>query len=178
MTDTTACMSSQRHDWETPDELFGLLDAEFHFTLDVCATKRNRKCKRYFNRHDNGLTKRWTGTCYMNPPYGREIGDWLAKAVAESTRDRGATVVCLVPARTDTKWWWDSCLQAHEIRFLKGRLRFKGAPQGATFPSAIVIFYPRAAPTRWPNVCWWDWQSGGRPKPLALWTQKQIGEQP
>jgi len=75
----------------------------------------------------------------MNPPYGREIGKWVKKAY-ESAQS-GATVVCLVPARTDTAWWHDYCAKG-EIRFVRGRLKFGGSKNSAPFPSAVVIFRP------------------------------------
>lgn len=76
----------------------------------------------------------------MNPPYGREIGDWMRKAY-QSCNQNGALVVCLVPARTDTAWWHDYAMKG-EIRFLRGRLKFGGAETNAPFPSALVIFRP------------------------------------
>lgn len=130
---------SERHDWETPQYLFDGLNAEFGFDLDVCATPMNAKCKRYYTEADDGLAKKWEGVCWMNPPYGREIGQWMQKAL-ESSRE-GALVVCLVPARTDTTWWHRYAMRG-EIRFLRGRLRFGGATNSAPFPSAIVIFRP------------------------------------
>jgi hypothetical protein len=48
-------------------------------------------------------------------------------------------VVCLIPSRTDTKWWHDYAMQADEIRFVRGRLKFNGMGP-APFPSAIAIF--------------------------------------
>ena len=95
---------SQRQDWETPQFLFDGLNAEFGFDRDVCATPENAKCRKFFTPEDNALVQRWEGTCWMNPPYGRGIEHWMKKAF-ESAQD-GATVVCLIPARTDTKWRW------------------------------------------------------------------------
>lgn len=133
-----ACFSSKRMDWPTPQFLFDALDAEFGFTLDPCASAENAKCRKFFTADDNGLEKDWTGErVFMNPPYGRQIGKWMRKAW-ESARG-GAIVACLVPARTDTDWWHRYAMHG-EIRFFKGRLRFEGAPHGAPFPSAVVIF--------------------------------------
>jgi phage N-6-adenine-methyltransferase len=132
--------SSAKHDWETPQDLFDALDAEFHFTLDVCANDCNTKCKRWFTPVTDGLKQPWTGTCWMNPPYGREIGKWMKKAYEESVR--GSTVVCLVPARTDTAWWQDYVMRTVEIRYIRGRLKFGGCKNSAPFPSALVIFRP------------------------------------
>lgn len=134
--------SSKNNDWETPDWLFDQLNREFNFTLDVCATPENAKCALYFTPEQNALIQDWTpNVCFMNPPCGRDIGKWVKKAYAESTR--GATVVCLLPARTDTSWWHDVVmLGAAEIRFIRGRVRFKGGKWSAPFPSAIVVFRP------------------------------------
>lgn len=126
--------------WATPQELFDKLNREFGFTLDVCALPENAKCARYFTPADDGLAQEWTGTCWMNPPYGRTIGTWIAKAY-EAAR-AGATVVCLIPSRTDTKWWHDYIQNAFEVRYLPGRLKFGGAKHAAPFPSVIVIFKP------------------------------------
>ena len=134
---------SDCHTWETPPELFEQLDREFSFTLDVCALPENAKCQRYFTPEEDGLSKEWSGVCWMNPPYGQEIGRWMQKAFTSSLR--GCTVVCLVPARTDTEWWHQFAVRG-EIRFLRGRLKFRGAKSGAPFPSAIVIFRDR----------WWE----------------------
>ena len=128
--------SAVRSDWETPRELFQALDAEFHFTLDVCATEKNHKCERYFTPEQDGLSQNWGGqVCWCNPPYGREIADWVKKATESS-----ATVVMLLPARTDTKWFHDFVYGKAEVRFLRGRVRFVGADAAAPFPSMIVIF--------------------------------------
>jgi phage N-6-adenine-methyltransferase len=134
---TAVHFSSQRDTWETPHELFRTLDQEFGFTLDVCALPANAKCKRFFTPEDDGLTRPWDGVCWMNPPYGRDIGRWMRKAWHE--HQRGVTVVCLVPARTDTAWWHDYAARG-EVRFLRGRVRFVGARHSAPFPSAVVIF--------------------------------------
>ncbi len=129
---------SRTDEWPTPPELFAELDTEFRFTLDVCATAGNAKCARFFDRTANGLAQPWEGVCWMNPPYGRSIGLWVRKAF-ESAQS-GATVVCLIPARTDTAWWHEFVVRADEVRFVRGRLRFGEAKAGAPFPSAIVVF--------------------------------------
>mgnify|MGYP002682524961 CR=1 FL=1 len=137
-----ACQqTSKAEDWETPLWLFEELDREFGFTVDVCATERNAKCERFFSPEDNGLAQEWQGICWMNPPYGRTIGEWMEKALNASRG--GATVVCLVPARTDTAWWHSFVTKASEIRFLKGRLCFgRTCRDSAPFASAIVIYRP------------------------------------
>lgn len=126
--------SSQSDRWETPQALFDELDKEFHFETDVCASVDNAKCDRYYTEADDGLAQDWQGVCWMNPPYGRQIGKWVKKAY-----ESAATVVCLLPSRTDTAWWHDYCMKG-TIRFLRGRLKFGNATNSAPFPSAIVIF--------------------------------------
>lgn len=132
--------SAQTHEWPTPQWLYDALDREFGFTLDPCCTSDNAKCKRFFTAADNGLKQDWgTEMVFMNPPYGVTIGAWMRKAF-ESAR-AGATVVCLVPARTDTRWWHDYAMKG-EVRFLRGRLYFGDGEGRAPFPNALVIFRP------------------------------------
>lgn len=143
-------------EWETPQWLFDLLDGEFHFDIDVCANEHNTKCQNYYSPERNGLKQDWEDfTCWMNPPYGREIKDWMNKA--SDSAKKGATVVCLVPARPDTEWWWDNCING-EIRFIKGRLKWPESETVAPFPSVIVILGSAIKP----KVIWWDVQSKQR----------------
>jgi phage N-6-adenine-methyltransferase len=130
--------SSATDEWATPQSLFDELSAVFGgFTLDPCATPQNAKCRNFFTRHQDGLAQRWDGKVFMNPPYGRDIGRWVKKAYEESLD--GALVVCLLPARTDTRWWHDYAKHGY-VYFLRGRLRFGTALNSAPFPSAIVTF--------------------------------------
>lgn len=142
MSNIEACMSSDRMDWGTPDYVFDKLDEEFKFTCDVCASDDNTKCDSYYTEEDDCLTKDWSGTCWMNPPYGRMLPKFIQKAYEQSLR--GVTTVCLIPSRTDTKYWHNYCMKADEIRLVKGRITFVGAPASAPFPSAIIIFRPNA----------------------------------
>lgn len=132
--------TSNKSDWSTPQTLFDRLDEEFRFDFDVCATRDNAKCCGYFGPDDGALTKSWEGlgTLWMNPPYGRGIRDWVAKAFEASRA--GATCVCLLPVRSDTRWWHDYVMKASEIRLLTRRLTFEGAGNKAPFPAAIVVF--------------------------------------
>ena len=131
--------SSATDEWPTPRWLFDALHAEFGFTLDPCATPENAKCPVYFTKLEDGLRQEWgKHRVFMNPPYGRVIGDWVGKAHRTSRED--GLVVCLLPARTDTRWWHDHVMQAAEIRLLRGRLTFEGGRHPAPFPSAIVVF--------------------------------------
>ena len=126
-------------EWETPQQLFDALDLLYHFDLDVCATPENAKCESFFTKEDDAFTKNWGGhSCWCNPPYGRAIRRWVAKAYEEAQKP-GTTVVMLLPARTDTAWFHDYCLKG-KVQFLKGRLKFGGADNNAPFPSIIVTF--------------------------------------
>lgn len=132
--------SSKTNEWATPLALFQELDKEFGFTLDPCATPQNAKCKKFYTLEDDGLKQNWGGhRVFCNPPYGREIGRWVEKCYREA--QRGALVVALIPARTDTRYFHEFIWKkAKEIRFLRGRLHFNESKQAAPFPSMIVIF--------------------------------------
>jgi len=133
-----AMFSSNTDLWATPQDFFDKYSVAYGpFDIDVCADSTNAKCSVYFDKEKDGLKQEWVGKCWMNPPYGREIGKWMSKAFESSKQ--GATVVCLVPARTDTKWWHDYAMNG-EIIFIKGRLKFGNAKNSAPFPSAVVIF--------------------------------------
>lgn len=134
--------SSNSEEWATPQDLFDKVNLEFNFTLDVCATHDNAKCPKYFTKKEDGLSQDWTGEiCWMNPPYGRDIGKWTKKA--KDSAAQGARVVALLPARTDTKWFHEHIYSnpwAH-ITFIKGRLKFGDSKNSAPFPSMLVDFY-------------------------------------
>lgn len=132
--------SSTTDQWATPQDFFDKLDAEFHFSLGPCASEDNAKCKKYFTEEDNGLIQNWGGQrVFCNPPYGREISKWVRKCSEESKKPNTLCVM-LIPARTDTAWFWDYIYNKAEIRFIRGRLKFGGSSQGAPFPSMVVIF--------------------------------------
>lgn len=141
---TDVMFSSKTDEWETPQELFDELNREFCFTIDVCASEENHKCDYYFRKNDpvDGLRMAWSGRCWMNPPYGREIGKWIKKANDEVKKGGVSLVVCLLPARTDTKWFHEYIYNKPnvEIRFLKGRLKFGESKNSAPFPSMVVVF--------------------------------------
>jgi phage N-6-adenine-methyltransferase len=141
---TDLMFSSKTDMWATPQSFFDRLNDVYNFETDVCALPGNAKCARFFTPEQNGLAQEWRGVCWMNPPYGREIGSWVAKA-HESSERNGATIVCLLPARVDTKWWHDYCANAAEVHFVKGRLKFGEATDSAPFPSAVVVFRPTIA---------------------------------
>lgn len=144
-----ALFSHKTDEWETPEWLYDLLDKEFGFKLDAAATSVNAKAKLFFDRERDALTQNWDSPAFCNPPYS-EIGKFMQKAFAEF--QKGSTVVCLIPARTDTRYFHDYCMKASEIRLIKGRVKFinRMLPSyrddgnfklsGATFPSLIVVF--------------------------------------
>lgn len=139
---TKAMFSRESDEWETPQDLYDALNLEFKFSLDAAATQENRKCLHYIPRESDALTAPWfdivgTKPIWLNPPYSK-IGQFMEKAYREA--EKGCTVVCLIPSRTDTRWWHDYVMKAQEIRLIKGRLKFGGSTNSAPFPSAIVIF--------------------------------------
>ena len=131
--------SRKSDEWETPLDFYETLNKEFDFNLDPCATHENHKTEMYFTLEDDGLSKNWGGyNVFCNPPYS-EIKKWVQKADQEC-RKQNTLIVLLVPARTDTIWFHDYIYKKHEVRFIKGRLRFGNSTQNAPFPSMIVIF--------------------------------------
>jgi len=145
---TDTYKTSNDDTWSTPKDFFNKLNDEFSFGLDAAALSsstlvpdnwygpdhlepnRRDAFSRYWTRDANGKP------IWLNPPYGRTIGEWMKKANDEALR--GGVIVCLVPARTDTNWWHLYCIQ-HEVRFIKGRLRFGNQKNSAPFPSAVVV---------------------------------------
>lgn len=138
---TAVMFSSETDLWATPQDFFDKLNKEFNFDLDPCATKENAKCSKYFTKEIDGLKQEWQGhKVFCNPPYGRDIKDWVEKAYKESKKEN-TIVVMLIPARTDTKYFHSYIYhKAKEIRFIKGRLKFGNAKNSAPFPSMIVVF--------------------------------------
>ena len=169
--------SSKNTVQSTPREFFERYNAIYHFTLDVCATKSNRKCKRFISPRQDSFKTPWEDeyglpqACWMNPPYGRGeevctkackkktckergyhcrkrrpgLDEWVALAYKQSLR--GHTVVCLLPARTDTEWFHEYCLQHGEVEYIKGRLHFSGQDP-APFPNIVVVFRGTAQAAR------------------------------
>ena len=132
--------SSENTEWETPQDFYDELHKVYKFTLDPCASYTTPKCENFYTEAENGLEQSWEGhTVFMNPPYGREIKKWIQKAYEESCKTN-TKVVCLIPARTDTKYWHEYCMRADRIYFVKGRLKFSGAKNACPFPSAVVVF--------------------------------------
>lgn len=142
---TQSVMFSSKSDvWFTPDDFYKSLDEKFGFTLDPCADSQNTKCEKYYTQEEDGLQKDWKGeTVFVNPPYTRgAIKSWVKKCYEEA-KEENTVVVCLIPARTDTKYWHSYCMKAREIYFVQGRLKFGSATNvdnSAPFPSAVIVF--------------------------------------
>ena len=132
--------SSKTDEWSTPQDFFDKLNEEFHFDLDVCANDTNHKCDMYYSQKQDGLKMPWKGhIVWCNPPYGRNIGEWVKTAYYEHNAN-GTTIVMLLPARTDTKWFHEYILGTAHIRFIRGRLKFGGCKENAPFPSMVIVY--------------------------------------
>lgn len=135
--------------WETPPEILAALYTVFRrFDLDPCSPRRTRppvKARMHYTLEDDGLSLPWHGVVFVNPPYGRQLAAWIAKASGEVTSGNARTVVALIPARTDTTYWHRHIAGKADIYFLRGRLRFGGTEQSAPFPSAIAVWGADAA---------------------------------
>lgn len=133
----SAPFSRESDEWGTPQKLFNQLDREFIFSLDAAASPTNGKCPESITENSLSLPWHEHKAVWLNPPYS-QISEFIAKAYSESLK--GAIVVCLIPSRTDTKYWHDYVMKAAEIRFIKGRLKFNDGKGTAPFPSAVVVF--------------------------------------
>lgn len=140
-----ALFTSDKKNWETPTDFFNRLNKKFHFNWDLAAEKHNHKVDNYFTKEDNSLVQDWgglEGNLFLNPPYGRELKNWVKKA-SETELDKGQYLVMLIPSRTDTSYWHDYIFGKAQIKFLRGRLKFEvnGEPRDAApFPSALIIY--------------------------------------
>lgn len=148
---TATMFSSESDEWSTPEDFWRELDREFHFGFDAAASEDNAKCTAFFTREDDALRLDWYPgpgwAVWLNPPYS-QCAEFIPKAAEQAAK--GCTVVCLIPSRTDTRYWhqhiWDR--EQHrpkpgvEVRFIKGRLKFGASTNSAPFPSVVVVFRP------------------------------------
>src|SRR5579859_2314064 len=139
--------------WSTPQDVFDKLDDEFHFDIDVCADDNNAKCQMYYSRQ-RGLIEDWGGVCFLNPPYGKEISQWLKKAL-EVAANRDDTVVCLLPVRSNPPWWHNYVMKATEIRFVRKKLSFTGG-MGVPFWGNAIVVFRKGSVGQSPAVSSWD----------------------
>ena len=142
---------TKRDDWETPPHIFKKLDDEFHFTLDAAASPENAKVENYITKEQDALHFPWINwygdplVVFLNPPYGKGLDKWVHKCYHEAWAYN--TVVALLPAVTDTKWFTEEIWKtANEIRFVAGRISFVGSTSGNTTGSMIAVWYPRPRP--------------------------------
>lgn len=134
---------SAKQDWNTPDDLFEGINLLFDFEWDLAASAENTKCKKFFTAEQDALKQLWEGVCWLNPPYGdksSKIVDWVRKAYCDSQANPNLTVVMLIPARTNTRWFHQYCMKAAELYFLCGRPKFGGAVHGLPQPLMLVVF--------------------------------------
>jgi len=125
-------------EYSTPIAIVNPLINEFGLTKDVCASQTNHKLQDYWTKEDNALIKDWIGNCWMNPPFSKDLNKWVRKAHNETIK-HGGTKVCLIPVRSNTKWWAEVCKDA-EIRFINGEVNFNDEPRGLWLPMCILIF--------------------------------------
>jgi site-specific DNA-methyltransferase (adenine-specific) len=135
--------SSNSNEWETPRKIFDILNKEFNFDLDACASDFNYKCKNYFTKENSCLDKSWKQykSVFMNPPYGRQIKLFVEKTYKEYLN--GSNVVMLIPARTDTQYFHKYIYGKAELIFIKGRLKFALdgiSADSAPFPSMVCVY--------------------------------------
>ena len=147
-----ALLTSAWHEWGTPAKIFGPLQEEFGpFTLDACASAWNAKAPKYFTKEQDGLKQQWSGRVWLNPPYGKGLGEWLGSAWSSTAHGpqygHAELVVAIVPSRTDTSWWHQWVIGKAEIRFLYGRFRFEKEDGSKTrrcpFPVSVLIYRPK-----------------------------------
>lgn len=144
--------SAARSDWATPQWVFAKIceTVGVEPVLDVCAEEHTAKCPVYYTKEDNALVKPWASDFWMNPPYGREVGNWVQRATQQVVV-HGVRAVCLLPARTDTRWWHEYVMDcAAQVYFTRGRIKFEcddwlGETHPAPFPSAVVLYVPEHA---------------------------------
>lgn len=140
---TAALGPGARTEWGTPAAVFDALHREFAFTIDAAASADNAKCERFWTRDTDGARQSWRGErVFCNPPYGREIRPFVARAA----RGEAAVAVLLIPACVDTAWWHDHVAPFASVRFLRGRITFAGAAWPAPFPCALAIYDPHTPP--------------------------------
>lgn len=145
---SSAPFTSNKDDWSTPQDFYDMLNLDWRFNLDPCASHDNHKCSKYFTIEDDGLKQSWIGyRVFMNPPYS-QTAKWIEKAynerqLAYKSKKPETVIACLIASRTDTKYWHKYVMKADLIYFVRGRLKFGNAKHCAPFPSSLVVFSSR-----------------------------------
>lgn len=158
--------------WQTPDNVLERVRKLGTIALDPCTNAGNPVgAARFYTPKDFGLSQSWAtdargGLIYVNPPYGRELPEWIAKCVEEARN--GAELVALVPSRTDTRWFDAALGTCHALAFWRGRLKFRGAKDCAPFPSALFYWGPR----RWDFVR--AFRDAARVNFEPMWTKETL----
>jgi phage N-6-adenine-methyltransferase len=142
--------NSNAIEYSTPVSLFEPLSLEFNLQIDVCASKKNAKLDNYWTIEQDALKQDWIGNCWMNPPFSRNLNKWVKKACRDSN-EFGGTKVCLVPVRSNTKWWAE-VVKFAEIRFIIGEVNFNEAERGLWLPMCILIFGEQANVGRFSTI--------------------------
>ena len=141
-----ALMSSKKHDWRTPQDLFDFVAAPLELRTDLAASKRNALLPSYLTERDNALEQSWRplSPTWANPPFGRALPGWIQKHAEEALE---GTRMCLhMPARPDTDAWHSYILAPHPpfhlptVIWIRGRITYRGAPSPAPFPSCFVLW--------------------------------------
>lgn len=144
--------SSKSDLWSSPEWVFQFASSRWGpFSIDLCASVDNTKCAKFYSVEDDSLAQDWSNEIgWMNHPYSRQSGgayEWLGKAKKAATNG-SATIVCLTPARPDTRAWQEHVMDADEVIFIASRLKFGAATNPAPFPSALVAYLPKRS---WPG---------------------------
>lgn len=146
---------SKKQEWATPQDLFDQLNEEFKFTLDLAASPEDAKCPNYYTKEIDGLAQDWNGMCWLNPPYGSKeykLENWIKKAYHSTQSNNECIVVMLIPARTNTRWWHNYCMNAAEVKFICGRPKFGNAKHGLPQPLAIIVFKQHDGNTKFSSL--------------------------
>lgn len=131
--------SSESVEWYSPPHIVALATDFLGGEIDIDPAwhpKSPVRAATTYTKADDGLSKSWKGRCYINPPYGRTIDDWIAKLVAEHDAGNITEAVALVPARVDTEWF--RRLDAFPRCFVRGRITFSNADNPAPYPHALI----------------------------------------
>jgi len=141
-------MGNRVEEFETPLSFVNFIERchGVKFTLDAAASEQNKKAPSFIDSEMNTFETEWSGTVWLNPPYGKKLPKFLHRVI--EVRKYCEFIAVLVPARTDTKWFHELVIPyANEIVFIKGRLnhhhpsaRHNG---NSPFASMVLIYKPK-----------------------------------
>lgn len=111
--------------------------------LDPCTEPDNPTgAENFYTVDDDGLSVPWwESSIYINPPYGEARGAWVK--AAQIAAERGAKVIMLIPAHTDTRIFQAAMRTATSMVLIKGRVKFgvlreNRRQEAASHPSALI----------------------------------------